>query len=445
MPNSKPQIIIGAGLVGCLFAIMLRKRGHPVDIYEKRPNLRRGEGSEGRSINLVITTRGIAALEEAGLWEEVSKLCVPVSGRMIHSPEGKLAFTPYGRDGECNYSVSRGELNLFLIEQVERLGGRIFFESPLERVDFERKVLRLENGEERSFGRLYGADGANSVVRRDIPGVNTQRETLPSVYKEFLMPAAPSGDYPMEKKALHIWPRGEHMLMGLPNTGGSFTMTLYLPKSLEEELVRENRAHDFFRRHYSDALDLAPQQASEFSERPSGTLGTVRCHPWHWRDEAVLLGDAAHAIVPFFGQGMNCGFEDCRLLMDFLNRAETVEQAFARFDRFQRANGNAIADMALENFVEMRDKVGDANFLLRKRVDSLLENKWRREYRTRYAMVVYTHIPYALAQAAGKIQQGILDELCEGLTRAEDVDWERAKTLISDRMAPFIQRHGITF
>ena len=428
-----------------MLAIMLKKRGHPVDIYEKRPDLRRGEGSEGRSINLVITTRGIAALEKASLWEEVSKLCVPVGGRMIHSPEGVLTYTPYGREGECNYSVSRGELNRFLVEQVERHGGRIFFESPLERVDFERKVLHFTGGAKCPFGRLYGADGANSAVRRDMPGVNTRRDALPSVYKEFLMPAAPKDEYPMEKKALHIWPRGEHMLMGLPNTGGSFTMTLYLPKSLEEELKRENQAQHFFRQHYCDALDLAPQMDSEFIQRPSGTLGTVRCHPWHWKGEAVLLGDAAHAIVPFFGQGMNCGFEDCRLLMDFLDRSETEEQAFANFDQFQRANGNAIADMALENFVEMRDKVGDAGFLLRKKVDSLLENQFGRKYRTRYAMVVYTHIPYAQAQEAGKIQQRILDELCEGLVRAEDLNLELAQALIDQRMAPFYARHSITF
>ena len=432
------QIVIGAGLVGCLLAIMLRKRGYPVDIYEKRPDGRQKAGGGGRSINLVITARGIAALEEAHLWEDVSKLCVPVSGRMIHSPEKALTYTPYGRDGECNYSVSRGELNNFLAGQVEALGGRIFFESPLERVDFERKVLHFPAGEKRPFERLYGADGANSVVRRDMPGVDTRKEPLPSVYKEFLMPAAPSGEYPMEKKALHIWPRGEHMLMGLPNRDGSFTMTLYLPTNMEKSLHTKERAGDFFVEHYADALKLAPQMAEEFFMRPTGTLGTVRCHPWHYQNEAVLLGDAAHAIVPFFGQGMNCGFEDCRLLVDSL-------ETFAKFDQHQRPNGEAIADMALENFVEMRDKVGDAQFLLRKRVDSLLECEFKGEYRTRYAMVVYTHIPYAIAQAAGEIQRGILNELCQGLENIEALNLERAKALIDGRLSPFHARHGIAF
>ncbi len=233
--------------------------------------------------------------------------------------------------------------------------------------------------------------------------------------------------------------------MGLPNCDGSFTMTLYLPKSMEESLREGERVEDFFRQHYADAHILAPQMAAQFGQCPTGVLGTVRCHPWHYRNEGVLLGDAAHAIVPFFGQGMNCGFEDCRLLMDFVDAAETEADAFERFDEFQRSNGNAIADMALENFVEMRDRVGDASFLLRKRVDSLLEQKWKRDYRTRYAMVVYTHIPYALAQAAGKIQQGILDQLCRGLECAEEVDWNLAKTLIDERLAPFYKRHEISF
>ncbi len=202
------QVIAGAGLVGCLLALMLGKRGHAVDIYEKRPDMRRQSGEEGRSINLVITARGIAALEAIGLWREVGKLCVPVGGRMIHSTAGKLTYAPYGRDAsECNYSVSRGELNRFLMDRVEAQGGRIFFGSPLERVDFQRRVLFLESGEKRAFDRLYGADGFSSVVRRDMPGVNTKREMLPAVYKEFLMPAKPSGEYAMEKNALHIWPR----------------------------------------------------------------------------------------------------------------------------------------------------------------------------------------------------------------------------------------------
>jgi kynurenine 3-monooxygenase len=266
-------------------------------------------------------------------------------------------------------------------------------------------------------------------------------------YKELLFPAAPEGGYAMEGTALHIWPRGHHMLMALANQDGSFTGTIYLPNEGADSFDRLSDADSlraFFQAHYPDAIPaLGDGFAEELATSPVGVLGTVRCHPWHRGDKALLIGDAAHAVVPFFGQGLNCGLEDCALFDGLLDEGGLTEDVFAEYDRLRKPNGDAIADMALENFVEMRDKVGDSAFLLRKAVEHQLENRLPAKFRSRYAMVVYSSIPYALAKEAGTIHETILDELCQGIDAPEQVDWARAEALLDSKLAPFLNQHGI--
>ena len=447
-------VVVGAGLVGCLQSIIL-KRKHPdslISVYEKRPDPRRQTREGGRSINLVVTSRGIAALQEAGLWEKVRNICVPVSGRMIHSQAGEAVYQPYGRDSsDCNYSVSRGGLNNLLIDEAEKAGVKIFFEREVVDYDLDKLMIKTRDGNSLDIpcSLLFGADGVHSPTRkalvRHLPDASDSIIPLESGYKEFLMPANT-----LDTHALHIWPRQSHMLMALPNLDGSFTMTLYLPLKGEdvsfEDIVDECTVRDFFNRYYADVIPLNPRLEEDFLSRPLGNLGTVKCTPWFYRDKIVLMGDAAHAIVPFFGQGMNCGFEDCFYLAKFFEEEKgDWEKTFTRYDRFQRPNGDAIAEMALENFVEMRDKVGDKEFLLRKSVDLRLEKLFPRFYRTRYAMVVYTLIPYSLAQQAGKIQKEILDEVCQGIVTPEQMDVKRAEELIQRKLVPFHEANKLTF
>ena len=326
-----------------------------------------------------------------------------------------------------------------------------FLKKKIENYDLKKITIKEQQGDSTTVPcrRLFGADGIHSASRKAlaqyVPNASESIIPLTSGYKEFLMPANT-----LETHALHIWPRGSHMLMALPNLDGSFTMTLYLPLKGTpvsfEHLANEQTVKEFFQQYYKDVVPLIPQLEKEFFSRPLGNLGTVKCRPWFYRDNIVLMGDAAHAIVPFFGQGMNCGFEDCFYLAKFLKEENgDWEKAFMRYDHFQRPNGNAIAEMALENFVEMRDKVGDKQFLLRKGVDLRLEKLFPRLYRTRYAMVVYTLIPYHLAQKVGQVQQEILDVLCHDITSPGQIDTHQAETLIQQKLQPILTAYNLTF
>ncbi len=457
-PDRQEIVIVGGGLVGSLAGIFLARRGLPVTIYERFPDLRRTSEEGGRSINLVVASRGLRALERVGLVDEVLKLTVPVAGRMMHARTGELAYQPYGRDeSECNYSVSRAGLNRFLLDEAERRGVSLVFRSRLVAADLDRGRLTFEDEETKRTSDtcaavVLGADGAASAVRQALagrPGFEESVSLLDHGYKELLIPAGTSGEYRIEKNALHIWPRGRIMLMALPNLRGSFTVTLYMPNEGPhgfESLKTEEDAAGLFGREFPDAVPLIPDLASALLSNPTGVLGTVRCRPWHLGGRAVLIGDAAHAIVPFFGQGMNCGFEDCRVLDELIEHHGTDrwETVFEAFTSVRKENADAIADMALENFVEMRDHVGDASFLLAKRVEHRLEERMPREYRSRYSMVMYgSEIPYRVAQGAGEIQREILGELCEGLDSEDGLDEERARRLIRERLTPFLESHSV--
>jgi kynurenine 3-monooxygenase len=450
-------VVVGAGLVGSLAAVFFSRRGMRVDVFERFPDIRGSRAGAGRSINLVVASRGIWPLERAGLVDGVLELTVPVLGRMMHALDGELAYQPYGRDdSECNYSISRAELNRFLIDRAESLGVRFHFERPLVAADLEAGRLQFgvgdtEDREAVVAERIVGADGAASVVRAELMKLEGHEESVELLdygYKELTIGAGDDGGYRIEKQVLHIWPRGRTMLMALPNRDGSFTVTLYLPfagDSSFAELDDAGKVRAFFETQFPDAVPLITDLESSFLANPTGELGTVRCRPWHHDGRVLLMGDAAHAVVPFFGQGMNCGFEDCRVLDELLDEhGDDWARAAEAYTEARKPNGDAIAAMALDNFVEMRDRVGDPAFLLRKEVEHRLEEAIPREYRSRYSMVMYgKRIPYSVAREAGRIQQGILDDLCEGLDSAAALDLERARALIRGRLAPYLEERQV--
>lgn len=446
--NTKRIVISGAGLVGSLLAIILKKRGHQVTVFEKRPDMRKETLDGGRSINLIVTSRGINALQTVDMWDKVKGITVPVTGRMMHSTSEELTYQPYGRDdSECNYSISRGGLNKLLMTEAEAIGVEIKFECEAEDVNFNDKKVLLSNKTECEYDLLFGTDGGGSKIRKallkheDHSSEEVQR--LNSDYKEMLMPASASGDYLIEKNALHIWPRGSEMLMALPNQDGSFTMTLYMPNERFEEINDSEKLEKYFDEYYPDAKKLMPDYQKEYFENPQGMLATLFASPWTDGSSVALLGDAAHAIVPFFGQGMNCGFEDCFYLMKFFDETKDWTQTFEKYNSFQKPNGDAIAKMAIENFTEMSDLVGDEKFLFRKQVEKEVEKKFPNKYRARYGLVTYTLAPYSLVLEVGKIQNKILDELCNEIKSVEEIDFVKAEKLIDELLIPFQSEHQI--
>ncbi|MEK6772863.1 MAG: NAD(P)/FAD-dependent oxidoreductase [Bdellovibrionota bacterium] len=451
--------IAGGGLVGSLLSLILKKRNHEVFLFEKRPDLRKNLNDSGRSINLIVTSRGLNALKSAGLLEKALTLTVPVTGRMMHSVNGEQVYQAYGRDpSECNYSISRAELNRFLITKSAEKNENIFFDYNLNAVDFKNKIATFTRGADSKkieYDILIGADGAGSILRslmypsQSPQQANSKNQTvfLGSGYKELFMPLK-NGQPALEKNVLHIWPRGSHMLMALPNLDGSFTMTLYLPHQGSPlsfaQLKTESAVQSYFEKYFPDALKLMPTAVQDFLKNPEGVLGTVHCTPWVINDSVALIGDAAHAILPFFGQGMNCGFEDCMVLNEMLDQCkENWPEALHRYDTYQRPNADAIADMALENFYEMSDKVGDQNFLFRKKIEAWLEKNFPDQYRSRYGMITYTLIPYRVAYEAGLLQNEILNELAQGIKSVEELNYEKAKLILQEKFLPFVQKNKI--
>ncbi|MHB1949264.1 MAG: FAD-dependent oxidoreductase [Gammaproteobacteria bacterium] len=449
--------IVGAGLVGSLWAIFLCKKGYKVQVFEKRSDPRLQKSSAGRSINLVVTSRGLNALEQAGLLQEVKTLAVPVYGRMIHSLTGETTYQPYGQDDECNYSISRDSLNRFLITQAEKAGATFFFEHQLQRLNVEKKqaVFTTSSGSYlASYEILFGADGAGSRVRKQLATLyptlfHEKTEWIEADYKELTLPIGSDDKAQLQKHSLHIWPRGDSMMMALANLDKSFTVTLYLPKERFALLTSSEKITDLFQKEFPDALPLMPSAVSEFLENPQGNLGTVRCSRWVFDDSIALIGDAAHAIVPFFGQGMNCGFEDCTILNSLLKPNSTKNsinwaQILREYEKAQKPNAQAISDMALENWLEMRDQVADIKFLFRKKLENELEKKYPNSYKSRYGLITYTLVPYALAQKAGELQQLILDELTvDGISTLNDISWQKADLLISQHWQRFLAEHKI--
>ena len=432
--------LVGAGLAGSLLSIFMAKRGHRVTVLERRADPRKTGVSAGRSINLALANRGIAALEEVGVMDRVRPELIPMAGRMLHDEDGRLKLIPYGnKPHEVIYSVSRAGLNALLLDAAEATGRvSIRFGENVEGVDFANRLVLPQRI---PYDVLIGTDGSASAVRAAIlerTGGRLDEEPLGHGYKELSIPPAEGGGFRMEKNALHIWPRGEFMLIALPNVDGSFTVTLFLPNRGEESfdaLTTPDAVVALFERRFADAIPLMPRLADDFFGNPTGHLETIRCSPWSFEDHALVLGDAAHAIVPFHGQGMNAAFEDCGALDRCLRDPDRPwNEIFAEFENLRRPNADAIADMALENYVEMRSTVREPKFQLKKDLSFRLEERHPGRFIPRYSMVMFHTLPYAEAQRRGAIQEDILDELTNGAASVEEVDFARADRLIEERL-----------
>lgn len=415
--------ILGAGLIGSLMAIYLKRHGLDVSVYDKRPDKRKTPYNEaGRSINMALSHRGWKSLEQVGLKEKVEPLAIPMFGRKVHDEHGGTKFIPYGKADQAIYSISRGKFNQLLVEEAERLGTVINFDHKCVDVDFSNQEVKFETPEgEKKFVApvIIGADGAYSTLRMAMQKqirFNYKQEYISHGYKELTIPATAEGEFAMDPNALHIWPRGKFMLIALPNPDKSFTCTLFLPfqgsKICFEKILDESDLESFFTNYFDDAFQLMPDLKTEFFKNPTSALINVECYPWV-KNQSLLLGDASHAMVPFYGQGMNCGFEDCSILNGLIDKLGTNSWGlvFEKFQKKRKPDTDAICQLAMENFVEMRDSVADPKFLLRKRIEAKLHELYPNDWIPLYTMVTFTDMGYAEAYAQGKIQDAVMNKV----------------------------------
>ena len=416
-------VLIGSGLAGGLLAAYLGRRGYEVDLYERRADPREGNIVGGRSINLALSTRGIHALEQLGIADEVLQHAIPMRGRMIHDKSGDLHFAPYDVDPNKHInSIGRAALNTAVIEAAQRYPNvRVYFNHQCTDVDLDSATAKLLNTSTAqllasSGESLIGVDGAFSAVRqsmqKQLSGFEYDESYLAHGYKELTIPPGPGGSWRMEKNALHIWPRKSFMMIALPNPDGSFTCTLFWefegPRSFATTKTDDD-VRRFFNEEFADAVPLMPALLEDFRQNPTGSLVTIRCAPWYHKDKVALVGDAAHAVVPFYGQGMNAAFEDCVVLDECLAEfADNRERAFAEYFVRRKGNTDALADLAVENFIEMRDKTASRSFRAKKKLDHLLEAALPGLYLPLYTMVTFTRIPYAEAARRARWQDRLI-------------------------------------
>jgi kynurenine 3-monooxygenase len=429
----KEIIIIGAGLVGSLLSIYLSKRGYKVKVFERRADMRKEKISAGRSINLALSDRGLLALDRVGLADEIKKISIPMHGRYIHNPDGSTAFQPYGKQGQYINSVSRATLNMKLMDLAEQHDAEIHFNHKCELVDwksnsiiFERPNLKHQTS---NFELLFGSDGAFSAARLQHQlqhdKFNYQQYYIDCGYKELTIPPTASGEFAMEVNALHIWPRKDYMLIALPNLDKTFTCTLFFPFEARpddpvgqrevsfEKLKTEADVKNFFEKTFPDAVPLMPDYINDFFINPTSSLVTVKCYPWIREDKFALIGDAAHAIVPFFGQGMNCGFEDCRILDELIEKnGDNWKAILNEYQLLRKPDADAIADLAINNFIEMREKTADSKFLLQKKIEARLHEKYPDKWIPAYSQVTFSpQIRYSEALERGQKQEKIMQEI----------------------------------
>ena len=445
MSSSKNRIVVlGAGPVGSLLSCFLGRRGHEVRVFERRPDMRTTEIPAGRSINLACSDRGFKALDAVGIGARVKETAIPMKGRMLHAVDGQLTLLPYGKPGQAIYAISRGLLNMELMTFAETQPGVSFsFNQRCGDVDLDADRIELVDevsGQRRTIDDaevVFGADGAFSALRSAM--VRTDRfdysqSYVQHGYKELTIPPTASGEFAMDPGALHIWPRGELMLIALPNTDRTFTCTLFLPFSGEgsfEQLSTREAVEALFSKTFPDAAELMPTLLDDFFANPTSSLVTVRCYPWVVADRYALIGDAAHAVVPFYGQGMNAGFEDCDVLADCIDEHVGDWPAIlADYQQRRKANADAIADLALRNFVEMRDTVRDPVFQLKKKIGARLHQLEPERFVPVYSMVTFSHIPYAEALARGDAQ----DELLERLAAQDGIERQLDSGAADDRL-----------
>ena len=423
--SKKETVIIGAGLVGSLLSIYLSKRGYNVKIYERRAYMLKQEMIAGRSINLALSDRGIKALEEVGLMDEIRKICIPMHGRFMHNADGSNAYQAYGKEGQYLNSVSRADLNCKLIDLAEENGVHILFNEKCNNIDWAENKIEFEKTNSPELKKvkadlIFGSDGAFSAARLthqlQHDRFQYQQYYIDFGYKELTIPAGENGSFLLEKNALHIWPRGNYMMIALPNIDGSFTCTLFFPFEGEisfATLDTKEKVRTFFEKTFTDASSLMPTLEEDFFNNPTGSLVTVKCFPWIWGDKFALIGDAAHAIVPFFGQGMNCGFEDCAVLNSLIEKhQDNWSEILPEYQSLRKPDGDAIADLALNNFVEMRDKVADPKFLLQKKIEAAFSKKHPDKWIPLYSQVTFSpQIRYTDALVNGQKQEAIMQQI----------------------------------
>ena len=436
--------MIGAGLTGPLLATYLAQQGYSVEIFERRPDMRKESISAGRSINLALSIRGNHALKEVGLYDKIKPNTIPMKGRMIHDLNGNTHLQPYGqKENEVIFSVSRAQLNMDLMTLAEETGKvTIRFNHQLLSADLEQNKLlfQLSNSLEEielPFNRVIGCDGSASILRKSIvekADIQYVKKPLGHGYKELTIPPLKSGKFRIEPNALHIWPRGNHMLIALPNNDCSFTCTLFFPMTGAtsfETVKTEKDILDLFQSQFHDAIKLIPNLVEDFQKNSTGDLASVYCKPWHLGDKALLIGDAAHAVVPFFGQGMNASFQDCSTLAKLMGQNKNDwKTIFNTFSSVQVENGHAIADMAIENYLEMRDHVNDTEYKKRRNVELKLERMFPGQFIPRYSMVSFHQIPYAEVYQRGGKQFKIIGDVLKADPSGQSIDKDMVEKML---------------
>ena len=419
MQTPQKIAIVGSGLVGSLLAIYLRKAGHTVHIYDRSPDIRQIEFS-GRSINLAMSNRGWKALDEVGVGDAVRQIAIPMEKRAIHLVD-KLNFQAYGQEGEAIYSISRGLLNRKMIDLAEDAGAEFFFEQKIWDVtlaDAKLHIGETERGawEEKKYDMVFGADGAFSRIRHRMQRQSMfdySQEFLKIGYKELNIPANPDGTHKLDPNSFHIWPRGEYMLIALPNLDGSFTCTLFMPfegNNSLAELKDIKQVEDFFAKNFPDSIEVIPMLAEDFFKNPTSTLVTMKCYPWSFEDKIALIGDACHAIVPFYGQGMNAGFEDITVLNEMIQLyGDDWKKILSEYQKSRKPNADAIAELSYRNFMEMSTKTADEKFLLQKKIEKRFSDKHPNLWIPLYSRVTFSDRPYAEALAIGDAQNAIME------------------------------------
>lgn len=412
--------IVGGGLSGSLLAIYMAKRGFEVNLFERRPDMRKASIYQGRSINLALSTRGLNALSKIGLDADILSDAIPMYGRMMHSKTGELSYHPYGKDGQAINSVSRGRLNVKLIELADEFPNiTLHFNSRCTDVDIDQGIatFELEDGSHKTVqsDRIIGTDGAFAATRGKLQisdRFNYSQQYLHVGYKELVIPAGENNSFLMEKNALHIWPRGSFMMIALPNPAGDFTCTLFVPYEKFDSVKTDAEIQQFFEEEFADAVPMMPTLLEDYKQNPVGSLVTVKCYPWVKGDKLALMGDAAHAVVPFYGQGMNCSFEDVVVFDSMIEKyGDDWKTIFDEYQKERKPNADAIADLAVQNYYEMADKVGDKHFLHKKHIEHDLTELYPDKFKSQYELTTFSLTGYKYALDMGKKNDALLEKI----------------------------------
>lgn len=421
MQTPKRIAVVGSGLVGTLLAIYLRRAGHMVHVFDRSPDIRKIKFS-GRSINLAMSHRGWKALDEVGIGDDIRAIAIPMEKRAIHV-EADIKYQYYGKEGECIYSLSRGVLNRKMIDLAEEAGAVFYFDHKVWDVTLATATLHIgetERGawEDYSYDMVFGADGAFSRIRHRMQRqslFNYTQHFLQTGYKELNIPPNADGTHKLDKNSLHIWPRGEFMLIALPNLDGSFTGTLFMPfegKHSFASLTTRKQVETFFKEHLPDTVEVIPQLAEDFFQNPTSALVTMQCYPWTFEDKVALIGDACHAIVPFYGQGMNAGFEDITVLDELMRQfGDDWHAVFREYERKRKPDADAIAELSYRNFIEMSTSTADERFLLQKKIEKHFSEKFPEKWLPLYSRVTFSHQRYSEALAIGDKQKLIMEQI----------------------------------